>query len=76
MIAGLGKRNRDKGKTYEVIKALCEWKPMKISELAIILKRSDNYLLREFISPLKEQGALQYTIPDMPTHPEQAYQSI
>lgn len=73
MIAQLGKRTNNKEAVEEVIFALCEWKEMKISELSAVLGRSDKYLLREFISPLRDSGKLVYTKPEMPNHPEQAY---
>ncbi len=73
MIGQLGKRTGNKEAVEEVIIALCARKEMKISELSAVLGRSDKYLLREFISPLREEGKLMYTKPEMPNHPEQAY---
>jgi hypothetical protein len=57
----------------EVILQICEMKPYKISELAGILGKTDKYILRTFISPMKDKGMLEYQFPDMPNHPEQAY---
>mgnify|MGYP007030457029 FL=1 len=57
----------------ELILKICEMKPYKISELAGILGKTDKYILRTFISPMKDKGMLEYQFPDMPNHPEQAY---
>lgn len=76
MIMQLGKRTLNKEAVESVIYAICDWKPMKISELSSVLGRSDKYLLREFISPMREAGRLVYTIPDMPNHPEQSYKTL
>lgn len=76
MINRLGKRITDKEKINELIKEICSWKPMKISELSPILGRTDKYLLREFVTPLRENGELEYTEPAMPNHPEQAYKTV
>ncbi|MDE3248182.1 MAG: putative DNA binding domain-containing protein [Bacteroidota bacterium] len=72
----LGRRTSNKEAVEAVITSLCKWKELKISELSAILGRSDKYLLREFITPLRESNKLTYTIPDMPNHPEQAYKSV
>ncbi|MBK9257155.1 MAG: putative DNA binding domain-containing protein [Saprospiraceae bacterium] len=60
----------------EVIIKICDLRPYKSSEIAGILGKTDKYILRTFISPLKEKGSIEYTIPDMPNHPEQAYITI
>jgi ATP-dependent DNA helicase RecG len=72
MIVQLGKRT-NKEAIEEVIFTLCNYKEMKISELSAVLGRSDKYLLREFITPMRESGKLVYTKPEMPNHPEQSY---
>ena len=71
----LGKRTNNKETIEEIISALCDWKSMKLLELSAVLERSDKYLLREFITPMREAGKLTYTIPEMPNHPEQAYKT-
>lgn len=75
MIMQLGKRTNNKEAFEDVIIALCGWKEMKISELSAVIGRSDKYLLREFITPMREAGKLSYTKPEMPNHPEQAYKA-
>jgi len=73
-IAQLGKRASKKEIMEEVILLLCAWKPQKISELSALLERTDKYLLREFIGPMRRGGGINYTIPEMPNHPHQAYE--
>lgn len=72
----IGKRSNNREAIEEVILAVCGWKTMKISDLSKVLGRTDKYLLREFITPLRDSGKLEYTIPDMPNHPEQAYRTV
>lgn len=76
LVKQLGRRTSNKEEVEKVIHALCSFKDLKISDLSSILGRSDKYLLREFITPMREAGKLAYTIPDMPNHPEQAYKAI
>lgn len=76
MISHIGKRTNNKETVESVITEICNWRPMKIIELSALIGRSDKYLLREFIAPMREAGKLSYTIPDMPTHPEQAYKTV
>jgi ATP-dependent DNA helicase RecG len=76
MVVNLGKRTNNKEVVEEVINSLCSWKEMRISELSAVLGRSDKYLLREFITPMREAGKLVYTKPEMPNHPDQAYKRI
>lgn len=62
----------------EVIQALilelCRIRPFSSKELCEILRRQDSKaLVRVYLSPLVDQGALAYTEPDMPNHPDQKY---
>lgn len=72
MIDGLGQRSNPEDVQAIVVK-LCQWKPLKSSELAKILKKSEKHVLRSYLQPLKEKGAIRFTIPDMENHPDQAY---
>ncbi len=76
MIRQLGKRTNNKEAVEDVIYAICNWKSIKILELSGLLGRSDKYLLREFITPMREAGRLTYTFPEMPNHPDQAYRAL
>lgn len=71
----LGKKCHDEDKIKDFIVELCGWKSLKLIEIAAIMNRQPKYILRKFIQPLMSEGKLQYTIPDMPNHPEQAYRT-
>jgi len=74
-ILKIGKRSQDKELIKEVICDLCSWQPLSIRQLSDILTRNDKYLLENYIIPLREEGRLIHTIQDMPSHPDQAYQT-
>lgn len=75
MVQNLPVRSSDPAIIQEVILQLCAWKPLKSAEIVGILGRSEKYLLRNFITPLRESGKLEYTHPEMPNHPQQAYKT-
>ena len=75
-IEQLGQRETDIEKIKELIYELCSNRSFSVKELSIILNRKENTVLRNYIIPLKEDGKLQYTIPDMPKHPDQAYKAL
>jgi len=75
MVQNLPIRSSDPTIIQGVILALCAWKPLKSAEIVGILGRSEKYLLRNFITPLRESGKLEYTHPEMPNHPQQAYKT-
>jgi len=72
LITGLGKRAKPEMIT-EVILKLCAYKSLKASEIAKILGRDQDYITRDYLTPTVDEGALTYTIPAMPNHPDQAY---
>jgi ATP-dependent DNA helicase RecG len=72
-IQKLGQRISDKEKVKKVIMLLCTWKNMSLQELAKALDKQSKYILRKFIQPMIEDGQLFYTIPEMKSHPNQAY---
>lgn len=59
----------------EIILKICRIRPYKLSEISGILGKSDKYILRNFVTPMRDAGFLEYFIPDMPNHPEQAYKT-
>jgi ATP-dependent DNA helicase RecG len=75
-IDSLGERENDSTKIKNIIYELCSLKSYTLKQIALILNRKENYTLRNYIVPMREEGKLQYTIPDMPKHPDQAYISI
>lgn len=72
----LGVRENDPNKIKNVIYELCKHKSYSVKQIALILNRNENYVYRNYIIPMKEDGKLQHTIIDMPNHPDQAYKSI
>ena len=76
LIVSLGKRTNDKEKIANIILQLCSHKPMKSKEIAQILEKTEKYIFREFLKPLLDEKKLNYTIPDMINHPNQAYVTI
>ncbi|MDV7401005.1 hypothetical protein RZS08_56835, partial [Arthrospira platensis SPKY1] len=74
-IQALPERINDPQVLRDLILELCAWRPFKSAELSGIIGRSEKYLLRNFIAPLREAGALEYLHPEMPNHPEQAYRT-
>ena len=75
MINSLKKRESNKEKVAEIIVALCKIKPYTLSELSILLNKTDNYISNEYIKPLLG-SKLNYKFPDVVNHPEQAYKSL
>lgn len=64
----------------EVVRALivdlCHRQALSARELATILGgRDQKHLVREFLSPMVDEGLLAYTIPEMENHPDQKYTS-
>lgn len=57
-----------------LIRDLCAWRPLSASDIAELLGGRDHkHLVREFLSPLVDEGLLAYTIPEMENHPNQRY---
>ena len=73
IIEDLGKKASNEAMNNAILQ-LCSWKELTIRQLASIMNRNDKYLFG-IITPLRESGKLEYTIPDMPNHPEQAYKT-
>lgn len=66
-------RTSDKERLKDFICQLCSIRELSVKQLSIILTKQEKYLLHNFIKPLREEGRIEYTIPDMPNHPQQAY---
>lgn len=69
-------RSNDPALLEAAILVICEYKPYKSVELSAILGRSEKYLLRTFLTRLREEGKLEYTHPEMSNHPQQAYKTV
>lgn len=74
-IKGLGKKTSDRERMNLAILELCRWRPLTLRKLAILVDRNEKYMFK-IITPLRKDGKLEYTIPEMPNHPEQAYKTV
>ena len=70
----LGQRSQTE-EVKQVIARLCAWQPLRAEEIAVILGRSKPYISRTYLTPMIRDGQLQYTHPDQPAHPQQAYRT-
>jgi ATP-dependent DNA helicase RecG len=70
-----GKR-ADPKKVMELITSLCAWRELSSSDIAKILIRNQSYIVNRYLNPLIHSHSLEYTIPDNPNAPNQAYRSI
>lgn len=59
--------------TQVVIRRLCEWRPMRSSEIAQVIGRNRVYLRDHFLSPMVNRGELSLLYPENVSHPRQAY---
>lgn len=73
-ITGLGERARPSD-VKPVIHRLCAWRPLRAEELAAILRRGQPYVTRTYLTPMVRDGELEFTHPDQPAHPQQAYKA-
>jgi len=71
-VAGLSKRPKEDA-LRGVIRAICAWRPVTSAQLASLLDRRQDPLVRDHLKPMVDAGTLRYTIPAMPNHPNQAY---
>ena len=73
-ITGLGERARPSD-VKPVIRRLCAWRPLRAEELAAILRRGQPYVTRTYLTPMVRDGELEFTHPEQPAHPQQAYKA-
>jgi len=73
-IKGLGQRSPP-GNVQKIIAELCAVRAFTVDELAAILNRNKGWIFRSYISPMIRDGILEYTEPDNPHHPNQAYRA-
>lgn len=71
-----GKRNNNKDKMEEIILKICKVYPLSLRKISILLSKREKYLLYHFVKPLREAGKLEYTHPEMPNRPKQAYKTV
>jgi ATP-dependent DNA helicase RecG len=58
-----------------VLKRLCDWQSLRAGEIAELTGRDVKYLVQQYLTPMIEDDELEYTIPEMPNHPKQAYRT-
>ena len=73
-VAQIGRRAQP-DEVMRCIEALCNWRALRAEELATFLDRNLSYLVSRYLSPMIREGTLEYTIPEMPNHPKQRYQT-
>jgi ATP-dependent DNA helicase RecG len=56
-----------------VILELMQMRDWRLEDMAILLKRNQEYMRNRYIQPLLQEGKIEMTIPTDPTHPNQAY---
>lgn len=74
-IENLGKRVKPEI-LEELILELCQYRSFNLLELSGILNRSVSHLREAFINKLMKEKKLDYTIPEVVSHPKQAYRTI
>ena len=58
----------------DMIVRMCRIRPFRAEDLSRLLKRNETYL-HEILTALVKSKRLMYTIPEMPTHPNQMYRA-
>ena len=57
-----------------LILELCRWRSLSAREISTILHgREQKPLVRDYLTPMVNEGLLAYTIPEMENHPDQRY---
>ncbi|WP_255407702.1 RNA-binding domain-containing protein [Rhodopirellula sp. MGV] len=62
-------------KMQNVILSLCRDRELTGRDIAELLQRNQDRVLKSYIRPMVEKGLLKRTYPDDPNHPQQAYRS-
>ena len=75
-LANLKAKEKDKAKVCKVIESICVLRAYKLIEIASILGKDENWISRQYIKPLIDDGKLNYLYPEMKNHPEQAYVTV
>ena len=59
----------------ELIIDVCAWRELKAEQIARLVGRNMDYLVTKYLSPMVEERDLEYTIPEVRNHPQQAYRA-
>ncbi|WLT30084.1 ATP-binding protein [Geothrix sp. PMB-07] len=65
-----------KQKVTQFIYELCLVQPLTADQIATLLRRAKDYVLKDYLTPMVEKGKLAYTLSATPNHPRQAYKSV
>lgn len=57
------------------IRELCAWQALQPLEIALLLRRTPRHVRDIYLRPMIRDGELEYTHPDNPAHPRQAYRA-
>ena len=69
------KRRSGRQEICDLILSLCSWQALRAEQLAGLLGRGQAYLTHTFLGPMVRDRQLEYTFPDNPAHPQQAYRT-
>ena len=75
-IKSLGKRVNNPRKIKELVKKICDHKPHSAVQIAQYFDKEESYFKRQYLSTMIKDGELEYTVPEMINHPQQAYKTI
>lgn len=73
LVEAVGKRSSRELIATAIVE-LCKWKALTIRQIAGLMNRNDKYLTT-YVTALRDEGKITYTIPEMPNHPDQAYKT-
>lgn len=59
----------------DLISHLCAIQPFTADELAQILQRNKKWVKSSYLAPMLRDEVIEYTIPENPRHPNQAYRT-
>ena len=68
----LGKRGK-KVDLEDIIIEMCQVMPLSIDEIAVLTKRTINYIRVKILPGLLREKRIRFTIPEMKNHPNQKY---
>ena len=74
IVENLGQRASFDEISY-IIRKLCAWRTLQVTDIADILKRNPQYIQEKYLRPMLRKGELRYAYPNNPAHPHQAYKA-
>ena len=74
-VGALGQRHPP-DRVRDLVVDLCQLRPWKVDELALLLQRNPESIRQNYLRPLLVQRRIVMTLPDTPNSPQQAYRSV